>query len=186
MADNRHPITEAGLGHLTASSSASVRWTEGSRRGDLLDRVTDDGGRTWLRSVHTHPRQKLRAALLPGRGPVRARDLHPSQDHLLRLARPGRRRAAEPGGVVPVRRLEPEGQALRPRFRPDEPGLRVLAILGRFPFGCRGWAAQRTPRQTGMRKRLAWFWRSNRARAVQGGFAGLGDASGGGGRCPEG
>jgi hypothetical protein len=53
---NRHPITEAGLLNLT-------RKLVGFRELDLrdeeaetvLDRVTDSQGRTWLRSVHTHP-----------------------------------------------------------------------------------------------------------------------------------
>jgi hypothetical protein len=58
MLGNRHPITEAGLLNLTEKFV-------GFRRLDLndpeavtiLDRWTDDRDRTWLRSVHTHPRK---------------------------------------------------------------------------------------------------------------------------------
>lgn len=57
MKGNRHPVTEAGLLNLVKKL---VRF----RRLDLtdedaetiLDRVTDEQGRTWLRSVHSHPR----------------------------------------------------------------------------------------------------------------------------------
>ena len=56
MSGNRHPITDAGLGKLTAKLI-------GFRRMDLvdpesvtvLDRIKDDSGREWLRSFHTHP-----------------------------------------------------------------------------------------------------------------------------------
>jgi hypothetical protein len=59
LADNRHPITEAGLANLTDKLI-------GFRRLDLddpdavtvLDRTTDAGGRPRLRSLHTHPQQK--------------------------------------------------------------------------------------------------------------------------------
>lgn len=59
MSGNRHPITEAGLLNLTNRLI-------GFREMDLsdpeaettLDRVRDDSGREWLRSVHTHPHQK--------------------------------------------------------------------------------------------------------------------------------
>ena len=59
LADCRHPITEAGLANLT---DKLVHF----RRLDLtdpeavtiLDRTTDADGRTWLRSVHTHPHWK--------------------------------------------------------------------------------------------------------------------------------
>jgi hypothetical protein len=56
LADSRHPITEAGLANLT-------RKLIGFRRLDLqdaeavtiLDRTTDDKGRSRLRSLHLHP-----------------------------------------------------------------------------------------------------------------------------------
>ncbi len=56
LAGNRHPITDAGLLQLTEK-------LVGFRRMDLedveaitvLDRVTDDEGQTWLRSIHDHP-----------------------------------------------------------------------------------------------------------------------------------
>ncbi len=59
LADSRHPITDAGLVHLTDK-------LVGFRRMDLhdaesqtvLDRVRDAEGRDWLRSVHTHPDPK--------------------------------------------------------------------------------------------------------------------------------
>jgi hypothetical protein len=56
LAENRHPITEAGLLNL-------VNKLVGFRELDLkdpeavtiLDRTVDDQGRAWLRSVHLHP-----------------------------------------------------------------------------------------------------------------------------------
>lgn len=59
LADNRHPITEAGLANLADKLI-------GFRRLDLtdpdavtvLDRTADPDGRPWLRSLHTHPHQK--------------------------------------------------------------------------------------------------------------------------------
>ncbi len=55
LAENRHPITEAGLANLTAKLI-------GYRRMDLeepdavtiLERVTGPDGRSWLRSLHLH------------------------------------------------------------------------------------------------------------------------------------
>jgi hypothetical protein len=56
LADSRHPVTEAGLANLT-------RRLIGFRRLDLqdaeavtiLDRITDETGRSRLRSIHLHP-----------------------------------------------------------------------------------------------------------------------------------
>ena len=55
MADQRHPVTEAGLVHL-ANKLLKFRQMD---MGDpdattTLDRTTDSEGRPWLRSVHTH------------------------------------------------------------------------------------------------------------------------------------
>lgn len=55
LADNRHPITDAGLLNLI---NKLVRYRE-MDLGDpvaetVLDRITDDQGRTWCRSLHTH------------------------------------------------------------------------------------------------------------------------------------
>ena len=55
LAENRHPVTEAGLANLTAKLI-------GYRRMDLeepdavtiLERVTGPDGRSWLRSLHLH------------------------------------------------------------------------------------------------------------------------------------
>lgn len=60
LADNRHPITEAGLLNL-------VRKLVGFREMDLidahavtvLDRTIDHDGRPWLRALHTHPHHKI-------------------------------------------------------------------------------------------------------------------------------
>jgi hypothetical protein len=59
LADNRHPVTEAGLVNLTEKLI-------GFRKMDLndqdartiLDRTTGPDGREWLRSVHIHARRK--------------------------------------------------------------------------------------------------------------------------------
>jgi len=58
MADSRHPITDAGLHGLTHRLiDFRVLDLKDSEAETLLDRVTDEDGRTWLRSVHTHPVQ---------------------------------------------------------------------------------------------------------------------------------
>ena len=56
LADNRHPITEAGLANLTAKLIGFRRMDLTDRDAvTILDRTTDDEGRPWLRSLHTHP-----------------------------------------------------------------------------------------------------------------------------------
>ena len=56
MADNRHPITEAGILGLT---DRLIGFREidllDPEAGTVLDRVTGPEGRAYLRSVHTHP-----------------------------------------------------------------------------------------------------------------------------------
>lgn len=58
LADSRHPVTEAGLhklvDKLVAFREMDLNDTEAET---ILDRVTDDEGRPWLRSIHTHPNQ---------------------------------------------------------------------------------------------------------------------------------
>ena len=58
LADNRHPVTEAGIENLT---KRLIKYRElditDSRAETVLDRMRDDAGREWLRSVHLHPIQ---------------------------------------------------------------------------------------------------------------------------------
>ena len=57
MADCRHPITEAGLAHLTARLLATSRVNLGDPGSvTVLDRVTDGDGREWLRSAQVYTR----------------------------------------------------------------------------------------------------------------------------------
>jgi hypothetical protein len=55
LADNRHPVTEAGLVHL-ANKLLHFRKMDinDPDARTVLDRTTDAEGRPWLRSVHTH------------------------------------------------------------------------------------------------------------------------------------
>lgn len=56
LAGNRHPVTEAGLLNLTNKLIAFRRLDlRDPEAQTLLDRTTDADGRTWLRSIHTHP-----------------------------------------------------------------------------------------------------------------------------------
>ena len=56
LADSRHPITEAGLVHLTDKLIGFRRLDlDDTEAVTILDRVTEDDGRKWLRAVHTHP-----------------------------------------------------------------------------------------------------------------------------------
>ena len=56
LAESRHTVTEAGLANLT---STLIRFRELDLKDPeavtILDRTTDEQGRPWLRSVHTHP-----------------------------------------------------------------------------------------------------------------------------------
>ena len=56
LADNRHPITELGLANL---SRRLLHFREmdldDPDAGTVLDRIVDDQGRPWYRSIHTHP-----------------------------------------------------------------------------------------------------------------------------------
>jgi len=55
MADQRHPVTEAGLVHLANKLLFYREMDMGDAdAGTVLDRTTDAEGRAWLRSVHTH------------------------------------------------------------------------------------------------------------------------------------
>jgi hypothetical protein len=58
LADNRHPITEAGLANLTAKliGYRKLDLNDGESR-CTLDRCTDEEGREWLRSVHVPGKQ---------------------------------------------------------------------------------------------------------------------------------
>lgn len=58
MNGNRHPVTEAGLLNLTNKLIWFRRLDlKDAEATTLLDRATDSEGRSWLRSVHTHPHQ---------------------------------------------------------------------------------------------------------------------------------
>lgn len=55
LAGNRHPITDAGLLNLTRKLIRFRRWDlVDEDAGTILDRFTDEAGRTFLRSIHTH------------------------------------------------------------------------------------------------------------------------------------
>jgi hypothetical protein len=55
MAETRHSITEAGLSNLTARLTEFRRLDlEDQDAVTILDRVTDEDGRQWLRSIHKH------------------------------------------------------------------------------------------------------------------------------------
>jgi Protein of unknown function (DUF1571) len=55
LADQRHPVTEAGLVHLASKLLKFRKMDMGDADATTtLDRTTDDEGRAWLRSVHTH------------------------------------------------------------------------------------------------------------------------------------
>lgn len=54
MAENRHPITEAGLAHLTGKLAAACRLDlDDPDAVTVLDRITE-AGRAWLRSTHVY------------------------------------------------------------------------------------------------------------------------------------
>ncbi len=55
LADTRHPVTEAGLVHLARKllSFRKMDMDDADAK-TVLDRTTDESGRTWLRSTHTH------------------------------------------------------------------------------------------------------------------------------------
>jgi hypothetical protein len=56
LAESRHPVTEAGLLNLTNKLIVYRELDmDDTEAVTILDRVTDDDGRVWLRSVHTHP-----------------------------------------------------------------------------------------------------------------------------------
>jgi hypothetical protein len=55
LADSRHPVTEAGLVHLANKLLSFRKKDIGDPHAETtLDRITDETGRPWLRSVHTH------------------------------------------------------------------------------------------------------------------------------------
>jgi hypothetical protein len=59
LADSRHPVTDAGLHNLTDKLVAFRRLDlEDPDASTMLDWQTDDDGRTWPRSVHTHPHRR--------------------------------------------------------------------------------------------------------------------------------
>jgi hypothetical protein len=56
LADSRHPVTDAGLLNLTDRLIGFRRMDlEDEHAETVLDRLADEQGRTWLRSVHSHP-----------------------------------------------------------------------------------------------------------------------------------
>jgi hypothetical protein len=59
LAESRHPITEAGLANLTKKLIGFRRMDIADPEAvTILDRTTGPDGRAWLRSLHTHPRQR--------------------------------------------------------------------------------------------------------------------------------
>jgi hypothetical protein len=55
MADQRHPVTEAGLVHLARKLLHFRQLDMGDDDArTVVDRTTDAEGRSWLRSIHTH------------------------------------------------------------------------------------------------------------------------------------
>ncbi len=55
LADQRHPVTEAGLLHLANKLLKFRKLDMGDADAQtIIDRTTDAEGRTWLRSIHTH------------------------------------------------------------------------------------------------------------------------------------
>ncbi|MDX2036182.1 MAG: DUF1571 domain-containing protein [Isosphaeraceae bacterium] len=58
LADSRHPVTEAGLANLIHRLARFRKLDlEDEAAATVLDRWTDERGKVWLRSVHTHPRK---------------------------------------------------------------------------------------------------------------------------------
>jgi hypothetical protein len=58
LADNRHPVTDVGLLNLTRRLLEYRELDlQDPQAETLLDRMKDEEGRQWLRSVHTHPVQ---------------------------------------------------------------------------------------------------------------------------------
>jgi Protein of unknown function (DUF1571) len=58
LADNRHPITEIGLANLIRKLISFRRLDlEDSDAQTILDRVTDESGHEWYRSLHLHTQQ---------------------------------------------------------------------------------------------------------------------------------
>jgi hypothetical protein len=88
LADSRHAITEAGLANLTKKLIDFRRMDlEDAEARTVLDRTTDLNGRSWLRSIHTHPHSHPPSPLRARRGSLRPRDPHPPANQQLRLAR---------------------------------------------------------------------------------------------------
>jgi hypothetical protein len=59
LADSRHPVTDAGLHNLTDRLVAFRRLDlQDPEAGTVLDWTTDERGRRWPRSIHTHPHQR--------------------------------------------------------------------------------------------------------------------------------
>jgi hypothetical protein len=55
LADQRHPVTEAGLVHLANKLLHFRKLDMGDADAQtVIDRTTDAEGRTWFRSIHTH------------------------------------------------------------------------------------------------------------------------------------
>lgn len=56
LADSRHPVTEAGL-HSLVDKLVAFRELDlnDAEAETILDRLTDNDDRPWLRSIHTHP-----------------------------------------------------------------------------------------------------------------------------------
>jgi hypothetical protein len=56
MAENRHPITDAGLSNLARKLVAFRKLDlEDAEAATILDRTTGPDGRSWCRATHTHP-----------------------------------------------------------------------------------------------------------------------------------
>jgi hypothetical protein len=58
LAETRHSVTEAGLANLTDKLLEFRRMDIGDPEAvTILDQTSDDDGRSWLRSIHIHPRK---------------------------------------------------------------------------------------------------------------------------------
>jgi hypothetical protein len=59
LADSRHPVTEAGIAHMTRRLISFRRMDlEDPESSIVMERTTDEHGQLWFRSVHTHAHQK--------------------------------------------------------------------------------------------------------------------------------
>lgn len=59
LADSRHPVTEAGIANVTRRLISFRQMDlEDPEATSELGRITDEDGREWFQSIHTHPHRK--------------------------------------------------------------------------------------------------------------------------------